>query len=143
MSLNNSILLLDDESDIATALQQGLEKLDFQVSAFTDPLVALENFKIDYRQYGLVISDLRMPSMNGYEFVKKVKKIKPDVKVFLMTAFEIDEKEFRKLLKSVKIDEFIQKPISFKDLARLVSDYILTQKRLGYQQSYLNTMPIM
>ncbi len=114
-----------------------LEKLDFQVSAFTDPLVALEHFQIDSKQYGLVISDLKMPKMNGYEFGKKVKKIKPDVKVFLMTAFEIDKAEFRKLLKSVKIDEFIQKPISFKDLAKLANDYILTQKVPGYQQSYV------
>jgi len=53
-----------------------------------------------------------------------------------MTAFEIDETEFRKLLKSVKIDEFIQKPISFKDMARLVSDHILIHKKPGYQQSY-------
>lgn len=138
-SLNNanSILLLDDESDIATVLKQCLEKLDFQVSEFTDPLVALEHFQIDSKEYGLVISDLRMPAMNGYEFVKKVKKIKPEVKVFLMTAFEIDEAEFSKLLKSVKIDEFIQKPISFKDLARLVSDHILIQKKPEYQQSYV------
>lgn len=54
-----------------------------------------------------------------------------------MTAFEIDEAEFSKLLKSVKIDEFIQKPISFKDLARLVSDHILIQKKPEYQQSYV------
>jgi response regulator RpfG family c-di-GMP phosphodiesterase len=56
-----------------------------------------------------------------------------------MTAFEIDEAEFSKLLKSVKIDEFIQKPISFKDLARLVSNHILTQKKSSFeyqQQSY-------
>lgn len=64
-------------------------------------------------------------------------KIKPEVKVFLMTAFEIDEAEFSKLLKSVKIDEFIQKPISFKDLARFVSDHILIQKKPEYQQSYV------
>jgi DNA-binding NtrC family response regulator len=133
---DNSILLVDDEPDIATVLKQSLEKLGFQVFAFTDPLVALEHFQIDSKEYGLVMSDLRMPAMNGYEFVKKVKKIKPEVKVFLMTAFEIDEAEFSKLLKSVKIDEFIQKPISFKDLARLVSDHILIQKKPGYQQSY-------
>lgn len=133
---DNSILLVDDEPDIATALKQGLEKLDFQVSAFTDPLVALEHFQIDYREYGLVISDLRMPIMNGYEFVRRVKEIKLEAKVFLMTAFEIDKAEFRKLLKSVKIDEFIPKPISFKELARIVSYYILTQEKPRYQQWY-------
>jgi CheY-like chemotaxis protein len=71
---DNSILLVDDEPDIATVLKQSLEKLGFQVFAFTDPLVALEHFQIDSKEYGLVMSDLRMPAMNGYEFVKKSRK---------------------------------------------------------------------
>ena len=46
--------------------------------------------------------------MNGFELVKKVKQIKPEVNVFLMTAFEINEAEFKRELPSIKIDEFIQ-----------------------------------
>ena len=126
---NNSItiLLLDDEFDITTVLKQGLEKHGFQVFGFTDPLLALEHFQINSKRYGLVISDLRMPGMNGYEFVKKVKEIKPEVKVFLMTAFEINDIEFYRILQSVKIDEFIQKPVSFKDLARMASKHVNIQ----------------
>jgi DNA-binding NtrC family response regulator len=116
----NGILIVDDEFDITTVLRQGLEKQGFLVFGFTDPLLALEHFQTNSDHYGLVISDLRMPAMNGYEFIKKVKKIKPEVIVFLMTAFEIDDKEFRRLLQSVKIDEFIQKPIAIKNLVELV-----------------------
>ena len=119
-----SVLLLDDEFDITTVLRQGLEKQGFRVFGFTDPLLALEHFQINSDQYGLVISDLRMPAMNGYEFIKNVKKLKPEVQVFLMTAFEIDDKEFRRLLQSVKIDEFIQKPISIRNLSGIVKKYI-------------------
>lgn len=54
-----------------------------------------------------------MLNMNGFEFVKMVKGIKPEVKVFLMTAFEINEDEFKRILPLIKIDEFIQKPIPF------------------------------
>jgi DNA-binding NtrC family response regulator len=118
------ILLVDDEFDITTTLKQGLEKQGFRVFGFTDPLLALEHFQINSDQYGLVISDLRMPAMNGYEFIKNVKKSKPEVQVFLMTAFEIDDKEFRRLLQSVKIDEFIQKPISIRNLSGIVKKYI-------------------
>jgi DNA-binding NtrC family response regulator len=121
---SKSILLLDDEFDITTTLKQGLEKQGFRVFGFTDPLLALEHFQINSDQYGLVISDLRMPAMNGYEFIKNVKKSKPEVQVFLMTAFEIDDKEFRRLLQSVKIDEFIQKPISIRNLSGIVKKYI-------------------
>ena len=124
---SKSVLLLDDEFDITTVLRQGLEKQGFRVFGFTDPLLALEHFQINSDQYGLVISDLRMPAMNGYEFIKNVKKIKPEVQVFLMTAFEIDDKEFRRLLQSVKIDEFIQKPVSIRNLSGIVRKYINIQ----------------
>jgi len=105
-------------------LEQGLERLGFRVFGITHPLLALEHFQINSDEYGLVISDLRMPEMNGYEFVKNIKKIKPEVRVFLMTAFEINDNEFRKVLQAVDIDEFIQKPISFNELTRMVSKYI-------------------
>ena len=110
----NSIILVDDELDIAKVLEQGLERLGFGVFGFTDPLFALEHFHKNSDQYGLVISDLKMPAMNGYEFIKNIKKIKPEVIVFLMTAFEISNNEFRRVLQSINIDEFIQKPISFR-----------------------------
>jgi response regulator RpfG family c-di-GMP phosphodiesterase len=117
-------LLLDDEFDIVNVFKQGLERRGFQVFAFTDPLIALEHFYTNSKKYGLVISDLRMPRMNGYEFIKRVKEIKADVKVFFMTAFEIDDIDFRRILPSVKIDEFIKKPISLEDLSGVLKKYI-------------------
>jgi CheY-like chemotaxis protein len=129
-SINKSytVLLLDDEFDIITSLKQLLEKLGFQVFGFTDPLLALEHFQINSKQYDLVISDLRMPQMNGYEFVKKIKEIRLDIKIILMTAFGINNAEFRKILKSVEIDEFVKKPISFKDLARMTRKHLEIHK---------------
>jgi DNA-binding NtrC family response regulator len=136
-STANSILLLDDEADITIVLKQSLEKQGFHVIGFTDPLLALGHFQRNHKQYALVISDLRMPAMNGYEFVKQIKRTKPDVKVFLMTAFEIDDVEFHSLLQSVKIDEFIQKPIPFKGLARIINKHVQKKPGYEYQQSYV------
>jgi response regulator RpfG family c-di-GMP phosphodiesterase len=62
--------------------------------------------------------------MNGNEFLKRVKEIKPEIKVFLMTAFEIDYSEIRRLLPSVTIDEFIRKPISANTLISRIRKYI-------------------
>ena len=75
-------------------------------------------------QFGLVISDIRMPVINGYDFIKKVKEMKPEVKVFLMTAFKIDDIEFRRELPLVKVDEIIQKPISLEDFTSTVSKHL-------------------
>jgi DNA-binding NtrC family response regulator len=101
-----------------------LKKQGFHVFGFTNPSLAVEHFQINFKQYGLVISDLRMPVMNGYEFIKKVKEIKPEVKVFIMTAFEIDYIEFRSVLPYIKIDEFIDKPISGNNLTATVKKHI-------------------
>ncbi|MFY9870624.1 MAG: response regulator [Candidatus Nitrosopolaris sp.] len=119
-----AILVLDDEFDIISVIKQGIDKQGFRVSAFTDPYLALEHFQINSELYGLVITDLRMPGMNGYEFIKKVKEIKPQVKVFFMTAFSINDIEFRRILPFVKIDEFIEKPVSLNKLASLINKYI-------------------
>jgi len=128
----NTILLLDDELDVVTPLSQLLKKCGFHIFAFTNPLLALEHFRLNSKNYGLVISDLRMPGMNGYEFIKKVKEIKPEVKVFFMTAFKINDLEFRKVLPSVIIDEFIQKPVSGNDLATVIERYIWIKTKTIY-----------
>lgn len=127
ISLNKSILLLDDEFDITTIFKQGLEKRGFEVFGFTNPLLALKHFQTNSEQYGLVISDLRMPRMSGYEFLKRVKEIKPEIKVLLMTAFEINDAEFECLLLKVKIEGIMQKPISLAYLTGTVSKYIYLQ----------------
>jgi two-component SAPR family response regulator len=69
-----------------------------------------------------------MPQMNGFEFIKKVKEIKPKVKVFFMTAFEINDIEFRRVLPSTRIDEFIQKPILLERLNALVQNQLVPEE---------------
>ena len=110
------LLVVDDDCDIASLIKFSLENMGFSVSSFTDPLLALEEFRKKPSDYELVISDVRMPNMNGYEFVKQVKKISPKVNVILMIAFEIEDKEFHSILPSIKIDGFLQKPFSMSKL---------------------------
>jgi DNA-binding NtrC family response regulator len=117
---NKSILVVDDENDIVNLIKQSLQINVLKVSAFTDPIMALEDFKVNGQTCSLILSDIRMPGMNGYEFVKKVKKINSKVKVILMTAFEINDKEFHNLLPDVKVDGFLQKPFSIQQLNNVV-----------------------
>jgi DNA-binding NtrC family response regulator len=115
-----SILVLDDDPDIGNLFRLGLQRmLDSDVFVFTDPFLALEHFEINSERCGVVISDVRMPVMNGYEFVSKVKQINPDVKVCLMSAFEVTDLELD-LLYSIKIDEFLQKPLSLEKLTEII-----------------------
>ena len=118
---NKSILVLDDESDIVRIVERFLQGLGFTVCAFTDPVVALEYLHSHSNDCcSIVISDIRMPGMNGYEFIKKVKRIKPECRTILMSAFEINDIEFSKVLPGITIDTFLQKPFSIKKLKDLI-----------------------
>jgi DNA-binding NtrC family response regulator len=116
------LLVVDDDPDIAQVLKMGLLKNGFLVDAFTNPEDALKSFKSDSDSYCLVLSDIRMPSISGILLSKKVKEVNPNVKVVLMTAFEIRDNEFSKVFPSTQVDGFVQKPIAIKDL----TDKILT-----------------
>ena len=119
-----NILVVDDDPDIISVLKLGLMRQGFNPVAFMDPNLALEHFALNHKNYDLVLSDIRMPTMNGFEFIKKVKGLKPTVKVFFMTAFEIDTDEWSNVLPYVRIDEFIQKPFTLEKIGKLVSTHI-------------------
>jgi CheY-like chemotaxis protein len=121
---SGSILILDDELDIINPIKHSLERIGLHVYAFTDPLLALEHFRINCKNYILVISDIRMPGMNGFEFVRKIREISPAIKVLLMSAFEINSTELSVGLGGDKIQGFIQKPISLRELNIVVQKHI-------------------
>jgi DNA-binding NtrC family response regulator len=117
---NKFILALDDEFDIVTLIELSLQKYGHRISLFTDPFAALEYFNSNFKDCSMVISDIRMPGMNGYEFVKKVKQIEREVRVILMTAFEINDIEISNFLPTTKVDAFIQKPFSINQLEHVI-----------------------
>lgn len=117
--MNKRVLIVDDEPDINLALKIVLEENGFQVNTFTDPFLALENFRKEAGMYDLLILDIKMPDMNGFELYKQIKKIDDKVKVCFLTAGEMDYEQFRKELFSA-LDEncYIQKPIETETLIK-------------------------
>ena len=124
MASNKMVLVLDDEFDIVALMKRSLQKHGYHVFGFTDPSLALEHFMLNYESYSLVISDVRMPVMNGFEFIKKVREILPSIKIFLMSAFDINDSQYSKILLPLKVEGCIQKPISLKEMIRTVQKYL-------------------
>ena len=114
------IQVVDDELDILIVIKMYLQRVGLNVFGFTDPNLALEHFHINCKDYILVVSDIRMPGMNGFEFVRKVREISPAIKVLLMSAFEANSTELSIGLGGAKIEGFIQKPISLRKLSSIV-----------------------
>jgi DNA-binding NtrC family response regulator len=130
-----NLLVVDDDSDIVHVLKQGFLKNRFLVSAFTDPEEALKNFQSNSKDYCLMLSDIRMPGLSGIKLAKKVKEINPNVKVILMTSFEINDNEFSKVFPSTQVDGFVQKPVGIENLTNKILDTIgETKRRLNEQQ---------
>jgi DNA-binding NtrC family response regulator len=118
---SKSILLVDDDYDIVNLFKDLFENRNYEVTGFTNPLEALEHYKTNWNRYGLVISDIRMPGMTGFELLKNIKKIDKTISFFLMSAYDtIDFSE----LEGIKIDGFIQKPIRIKELLSTIENHL-------------------
>ena len=114
------ILALDDEPDITRLCSLALEYHGFKVDTFNDSEEALSNFKPDY--YDLVILDIKMPKMDGFELYYELKKKDNDVKVCFLTASELYYEEFRKKeYHALDKNLFIRKPIDNEDLLKEVN----------------------
>src|SRR5918911_3894999 len=112
------ILLVDDEHDITFAFRIGLENNGFAVDTFNDPEEALSNFKAGL--YDLLVIDVKMPKMNGFELYREIEKIDDKAKVCFITAFEVYYKSLRELFPNMQVDCFIKKLITTDDLVQRI-----------------------
>ena len=120
-STKKRILLVDDEQDITYSFGIALEDKGFVVDTFNDPQEALSNFKAGL--YDLLLLDIKMPKMNGFELYQEMEKIDNKAKACFITAFEVYYKSLRELFPNMKVDCFIKKPITTNDLVeRLTSE---------------------
>ena len=118
---NRMVSIVDDDPDITLLFHEVLKPiLGISIFTFTDPVLALEHFQVNEYAYVLVISDYRMPGLNGMEFLKKIKDLNPFVRTILMTAFEIYDNLVRDYTKKKIINASLQKPIGIHDLIKEV-----------------------
>ena len=111
------IMVVDDTEDILTVIKYGLEENNFKVDAFNSvqsALVAFESHAPDY--YNLVLTDIRMPKMNGFALYLYLKEKNPSIKILFMTAFEIQFEEFKDIVPEAEFDDIIKKPFNVDDL---------------------------
>ncbi len=112
------IAVVDDEPDITNVLKKGLERHGFAVDIFNDPHAALASFQPKY--YDLMIIDIRMPRINGFDLYRQLKKRDTSVKICFLTAFQIYYEEFRKMFPAIDVKAFIRKPISISNLVNQI-----------------------
>jgi len=114
------ILLVDDEPDVTYTIKKIVEDNGFKADSFNDPILALNNYKVNF--YDLVLLDIKMPTMDGFELYLKIREKDPKVKICFLTVIATFNEEFRKIRlalgKTINEDYFIQKPVEMEDLLK-------------------------
>jgi DNA-binding NtrC family response regulator len=114
------ILIVDDEEDITWILKKGLEKYGYEIDVFNDPLLALSSFRAG--SYDLILLDIRMPKMDGFELYQRITQLDSKTKVCFMTAFEVYYDALKELFPdSYESVCFIRKPIAIQDFVKRIS----------------------
>ncbi|MER5175280.1 MAG: response regulator [Candidatus Nitrosocosmicus sp.] len=123
------ILVVDDEPDLTILCKMILEDEGFIVDAFTDSLLALSNFKPNF--YDLVILDIKMPELDGFELYKKILELDGRVNICFLTASEMYYEKFRdKEYSFIDRELFIHKPIENEELIKKINKILTINKRI-------------
>ncbi|HEX5976105.1 MAG TPA: response regulator [Nitrososphaeraceae archaeon] len=111
------ILLVDDDVDITHSFSLALQKDGFIVDTYNDPLIALGDFKADL--YDLVLLDIKLPKMDGFELYEKIREIDRRIKVCFISGYQMNYLALRE--QGLQIDCFISKPVKIEDLLKKIN----------------------
>ncbi len=119
--MTKKILVVDDEPDVTYTIKKILEDNGFEVvDTFTDSILALDSYKANF--YDLVILDILMPKLDGFQLYIKIREKDPKVKICFLTAITTFNEDFRTIRltlgKTINEDYFIQKPIEIEKLVK-------------------------
>jgi CheY-like chemotaxis protein len=115
-------MVVDDEADLLAITTKLLEQAGHSVHSFVNPEKALDHINNGgCKDCSIVISDICMPPMTGFELVRLLKELRPEMKVILMTSFQINKEEARAVLPSTPVDAFVNKPFRTADLIEAIN----------------------
>jgi two-component system, cell cycle sensor histidine kinase and response regulator CckA len=118
IGVRNHIVVVDDEPDLSILFSEAVKSAGFESVSFDDPLAALQYIRDSHSKIALLLTDWKMPQMNGYELMKQVTKIDESIKVMLMSAFELEKDKLRE----INMNAYLRKPIHITQLIDAVKN---------------------
>jgi CheY-like chemotaxis protein len=123
-TIQGRIMAVDDEPDLLRMVELYLRQWGFTVDGFGDSIEALAHFKDNYEQYSLVLTDFKMPNMTGFELASALLKIKPEIKIVIMTAYDVMPRDLETLLPIIKYDDLLIKPFRLVEICNAVKKHL-------------------
>ncbi len=117
-----TVMVVDDDEELARLFRRLLEETGFNSVSFTDPLLAFKHFQDDPQRYWLVIADLKMPNLNGIDLAKRIRNNSSSVKILLITGFFDDEYVNGDVFKEARISKVLHKPVKLRELLGCVHE---------------------
>ena len=111
--VSKAIAIIDDEVDLVNLFQEVFEKNGFKVCTFIDPVQAFYTLEKRIQEYGMILSDFRMPNLNGHELCTKLRQLNPELEMVLMSAYDKIECDTSKFI-------IVKKPILIAQLLQIV-----------------------
>ena len=124
MSSPHSIMVVDDEPEIANLYSELLQRSGFNSPCFIDPLLALEHYNQNPNRYSLVITDLCMPSLDGIRLAKRIRECDTQIKILLITAFYFNDMLDTEEYREAKLTGLIQKPTKLSELRQRIIELL-------------------
>lgn len=115
------VAVIDDELDLAQLFSDALNSIGIKTKAFSDPVTAVDYLHKYHNYFRLVITDWKMPSMSGLELTKLVQQIDREIRILVMSAFELE----RDQLKEIQIDDYLRKPMHITQLIKAVNGQLV------------------
>ena len=118
--MNKNILIIDDEPDIILTLRLALEQNGFRTDSYSDSILAYKNFRAGV--YDLVLLDIKMPNVDGFQLYQKIKRIDSRIKICFLTASEFYDEEIRKEqgFDGFNKELFLRKPVEIACLIDMI-----------------------
>ena len=124
MSSPHSVMVVDDEAEIANLYSEFLQRSGFNSTCFIDPLLALEHYNQNPNRYSLVITDLCMPSLDGIRLAKRIREFDTKIKILLITAFYFNDMLDTEEYREAKLTGLIQKPTKLSVLRQRIIELL-------------------
>lgn len=124
-----TIMLVDDDIHILTITAKALKLANFDVHSFSHPTAAVKHLEDGCKSCSILVCDIRMGEPSGFQLARTIKDLRPDMKIILMTAFEVNKREIELVLPSAQIDDLIKKPFTPSQLVQMIA-LICSSRRL-------------